>query len=153
MPEALPATLAVVVAAVAAGVGAVCRLLLDGFTTALVARARRSDANARLPWGTLVVNLSGSAAVGVVAGLLTLAPGAGTALSHAALHAGTWSFVVVLGFISGYTTFSTASYQTVRLAQDGHWWAALANGLGQLLFTAVAVALCWAAVWLCSGSF
>ena len=136
------------VAALAAGLGAVCRLLLDG---AVNERIARREAPSTLPWGVIAVNLSGSLLIGVAAGLLALLSidGGTGSLSPAA---GSWPFVASFGFLGGYTTFSTASYQTVRLAQAGRWGAALLNGLGQLVVAAAGVGVGWGAasgvVWL-----
>ncbi|HEY9477842.1 MAG TPA: CrcB family protein, partial [Microbacteriaceae bacterium] len=45
------------------------------------------------------------------------------------------------GFLGGYTTFSTASVETVRLLQDGRYPAAVINGLGMLVVSVLAAAL------------
>ncbi len=158
MIEDLPHILTIAVASVAAGLGAVCRLLLDGLVTTLVARRSTPRLTAKpdrgLPWGTLAVNLSGSLIIGIVAGILSVdLVGGPNAPTYLSLIATSWSFVAILGFVSGYTTFSTASYQTVRLAQSGRWGSAAAVGLGQLLAAAALVALGWAAVWLIAGFF
>lgn len=85
--------------ALAGGLGAVLRFLGD----ALVARHNRY----RLPLGTLLINISGSAALGVLTGW--------------ALHAGHGTTgtelksVIGTGLCGGYTTFSTASIETLRL--------------------------------------
>jgi CrcB protein len=77
------------------GVGAVLRLVIDKLISARTGRA--------LPYGTLVVNLSGA----LVLGLLT-----GLALdSRTALLAGTAT-------IGSYTTFSTWMFETQRLGED-----------------------------------
>ena len=136
MPELLLHSLAVL----AAGVGAVCRLLLDGVISAAV--ARRAGRGGSLPWGTLAVNLSGSLLVGLVAGSI-----ASTAPIGGAMLADSWQLAGALGLLSGYTTFSTASYQTVRLLQERRWGLALANGLLQLLLAVGMAALGW---WLAS---
>ncbi|HEY0561300.1 MAG: crcB [Mycobacterium sp.] len=112
----------VLVMSLAGGLGAVARFALDGL---VVARAGR-----RFPYGTLLINISGSLLLGVLTGL-TLAHGAPTALRTVA---GT-------GFCGGYTTFSTASFETVRLLQERRWAAALANGAGTLVLTLLAAAL------------
>jgi fluoride exporter len=94
--------------AVAGGLGAASRFLLDRAITTRLAQ--------RLPVGTFVVNVTGSLAAGVVVGLVTreLVP-------HAV---GT---VVAGGYLGAYTTFSTAMYETVRLLEDGGRVAALLN--------------------------
>ncbi len=85
------------------------------------------------PWGTLAVNVSGSAAIGLFA-TLTAADGRLYVPSE-------WRTFFMVGICGGYTTFSSFSLQTLALAQDGEWLAAGMNVLGS-------VALCLLAVWL-----
>lgn len=105
---------------VAGGIGAGCRFALDGFA--------RSRIGIAFPWGTMIINLSGSLLLGLLAGLVT----AGLPLGVQAI-AGT-------GFMGGYTTFSTASVETLRLIQERRWAAVVVNGLGMLVL-ATALAL------------
>jgi CrcB protein len=100
--------------AVAGGVGAVARFVLDGVIRSRVALL--------VPAGTFVINVSGSLLLGFVTGLVLV--GAEPA-----------DFRVVLGtgFLGGYTTFSTATIETVRLLQQRRWVAAAVNGVGMLL--------------------
>ncbi|MBN9611986.1 MAG: CrcB family protein [Actinobacteria bacterium] len=134
-------------AALAAGLGAVCRLLLDGAISATL--ARRAGRGGSLPWGTLAVNFSGSLLIGVVAGLLIGTGGEGSGPAQTGGFIGgvpvvdSWSLATSLGFLGGYTTFSTASYQTVRLLEERRWALALGNSLGQLMLTVGAAALGW----------
>lgn len=107
--------------AIAGGAGAAVRLLVDGLV--------KTRFGARFPWGTAVINVSGSFALGLVAGL-----------TAAGRMAEAWELVVGAGFLGGYTTFSTASFETVRLLQERRFAAALLNGLG-LLVLAVGAAL------------
>lgn len=100
--------------ALAGGLGASTRLLLDG-----VIRTRSTGA---LPWGTVTINLTGSLLLGLLTALAT---------AHAVPE--TWRLVVGTGFLGGYTTFSTASFETVRLLQERRWVAGAANGLGVLI--------------------
>jgi CrcB protein len=86
--------------ALAGGLGAAARLVVDG-----AVRTRWSGA---FPVATLTVNATGS----LVLGLLTGAHLAGMVPTAVLLVAG-------VGFCGGYTTFSTAMVETVRLAQDG----------------------------------
>lgn len=105
--------------ALAGGLGAMARLVLDGMV-----RQRW-----RVAWlGTLVVNLTGSFVLGLVAGL------AAGALLPPSLR-----LVLGTGFLGGYTTFSAASVETVRLAGQRRWAAAFAYGFGTAL-AAVALA-------------
>ena len=105
--------------ALAGGLGAVARVAVDG-----AARQRWGD---RFPYGILAVNVSGSLLLGLLAGLVLFA-GAPDELR----------LVVGTGFCGGYTTFSTTSVDTVRLAQQGRALAALANAVGTLLVTLLA---------------
>lgn len=85
------------------------------------------------PWGTLVVNVTGSAAIGVFATL--------TATDGRLYVPSEWRTFFMVGICGGYTTFSSFSLQTLALAQGGEWLAAGLNILGS-------VALCLVAVWL-----
>lgn len=98
----------------AGGLGAASRFLLDGLI--------RSRVRAALPVATIVINVTGSFLLGLIAG----AVGAHAAPAELQLIAGT-------GFLGGYTTFSTASFETVRLVQSGRSGLALVNGLGTAL--------------------
>ena len=112
---------------IAAGgaLGSVARFWFSG----LVAR----HIGETFPWGTLLVNVSGSFAIGLFAGLTD--PG------------GRWlvtpSFrqFFMIGICGGYTTFSSFSLQTLNLMRDGEWFYAGANAV-------LSVFLCVAAVWL-----
>lgn len=97
--------------AAAGGVGSVCRFTLDGFV--------KSRTRLAYPLGTTVINITGSFFLGFVTAL---------ALAHALPDA--WKSILGTGLIGGYTTFSTASFETVRLAQEGRWGAATMNGFG-----------------------
>ena len=107
--------------ALAGGLGAGLRFVVDG-----AVRARLGDG---FPWGTWLVNLSGSFALGVVTGLVA-----------SALLPDDLGLVLGTGLAGGYTTFSTASVDTVRLAQQGRYGAALGNGVGMLVVAVVAAA-------------
>jgi CrcB protein len=111
--------------ALAGGAGAVARFVLDG-----VIRARTGS---RYPVGTTAINLSGSLLLGLVVGL------AGAVLPEPV------RLVLGTGFLGGYTTFSTAAVETVRLAAERRSLAAWANGLGMLV---AAVGLAALGLWL-----
>lgn len=108
--------------AVAGGLGAILRFVVDG-----AVRARWPGA---FPSGTALINVTGSFVLGWLTGL-----GTSGSLPHA------WVLVVGTGAMGGYTTFSTASVETVRLAQTRRYGLALANGLGVML---LALAAAWA---------
>jgi protein CrcB len=101
-----------------------------------VARAWTTNAVVRLagphfPWGTILINVSGSFIIGFF-GALTASDGRFTA------HADARAFIMV-GICGGYTTFSSFSLQTLDLARDGKLGAAFAN-------IALSVILCLLAV-------
>lgn len=85
------------------------------------------------PLGTLLVNISGSFAIGFLATLLS-SVGRGLAPDHFRLF-------LFYGVLGGYTTFSSFSWQTLELVRQGHRLQAGVNVLAS-------VALCLVAVWL-----
>ena len=86
------------------------------------------------PWGTLLVNVSGSLIIGFFA---TLTGPDGRWLVPAWFR----QQFFILGVCGGYTTFSSFSLQTLNLAQDGEWLYAGANVL-------LSVLCCLLAVWI-----
>ncbi|HSP52568.1 MAG TPA: fluoride efflux transporter CrcB, partial [Cryobacterium sp.] len=76
----------------------------------------------RLPWGVLIVNVSGSLIGGVVLGLA----------ERAAVSADV-QLILLTGVCGGLTTFSTWSVETVQLALSGRWRAGVVNLIGTLL--------------------
>lgn len=99
--------------AIAGGLGAMLRYLADN---ALPASVR-----ARFPWGTALVNITGSFALGILSGLA----------SHGLPDF--WTDVLGVGIVGGYTTFSTASVETVRLGLARRHWSTVLNGIGVLV--------------------
>ncbi|MGN6445707.1 fluoride efflux transporter FluC [Amnibacterium sp.] len=97
--------------ALAGGVGAAARLVLDGVV--------RGWLGTRYPWGTAVINLTGSFLLGML-----------TSLAVTIALPQLWSLALGTGLLGGYTTFSTASFETVRLVQERRWAAAVGNGVG-----------------------
>lgn len=111
-----------VAVAVAGSLGAAARYLVDVWVSGAVPGRLRS-----LPVGIALVNVTGSFAIGIVA----------------AVFAGDDAMRVVLatGFCGGYTTFSTAMVDTVRLARAGRYVAAVGHAVGTLTVSVAAVAL------------
>ena len=103
--------------AVAGGIGAAARMVLDGLI------------RSRL-WGTIAINVSGSLVLGFLTGLA-----AGNLLPTE------WFLIIGTGFLGGYTTFSTASYETIRLLEQRAWWASAMSGLGTLVLATTAAGL------------
>jgi fluoride exporter len=87
------------------------------------------------PWGTLAVNVVGSAAVGLFAGWVS----AGGTPPAGARH------LFVIGFCGGFTTFSAFSLQALELALLGAWVRAALYIAGSLILCLAAVALGWLA--------
>jgi CrcB protein len=85
-----------------------------------------------LPWGTFLVNAAGSLVLGAMAGAVAAAGG-----PH-------WLLTLVgTGFCGALTTFSTFSFETVRLAEEGALGAAVVNVAGSVLVGAAACAAGW----------
>ena len=112
---------AALLVALAGGFGAATRFWVDGEV--------RARGRAVLPVGTLVVNVTGSLLIGLVAGAHLLA---GLPL--------TGYLLLATGFCGGYTTFSAATVETVRLAQAGERGRAVAYVVGSMLLTLAAAA-------------
>ena len=105
----------------AVGLGAGTRFVVDGLV--------RSKVRTALPVGTIAINIAGSFLLGLVAGLV---------ITHAApaeLQA-----IAGTGFLGGFTTFSTASFETVRLIQSRRTGLALLNGVGTAVAAVAAAA-------------
>ncbi len=112
--------------AVGGGVGAAARFVVDGEI-----RARH---NGGFPWGTFVVNVTGSFLIGLFSTLFSTLTWYGVPADVAYVV----RFSLTVGLCGGYTTFSTATVESVRLAQSGRLRLALANTLGTLLVTVLA---------------
>jgi CrcB protein len=111
--------------AVGGAVGGGARFWVSGFV------ARRFGET--FPWGTLVVNVSGAAVIGVLAALL-LEPG-----SHAVGHAHAWAGLVT-GILGSYTTVSSFSLQTLSLLRAGESGRALGNVVASVSLCLLAAA-------------
>ena len=82
---------------------------------------------AEFPYGTLIVNLSGAFIIGVVQELGT----------ETVLIPDTARIFLTTGMVGGLTTYSTFSYETVRLMETGAWHQAWIN-----IFTTTVICLC-----------
>lgn len=109
----------------AGGIGAALRFVVDG--------AIRRHTPTTFGFGIMIINITGSLALGLLTGLVL-----GQVLSH---H---WQLVLGTGLLGGYTTFSTASVETVLLLADRRWLAALVNGVGMLALCTAAAAVGYA---------
>jgi CrcB protein len=109
-------------------VGTALRMALSNWIADRMAHA--------FPLGTLVVNISGCFVIGLFGGLT--GPNSPLLVSPLVRQA------VMIGVLGGYTTFSSFSFQTLNLMNDGEWLYAGLN-------VALSVILCLAAVWLGSA--
>jgi len=107
------------------GLGTLARWGVSGWIASTVGET--------FPWGTLVINVSGSFIIGLFA---TLTGPDGRWLARDISRQ-----FFMLGVCGGYTTFSSFSLQTLNLAQDGQWFKAGANSVLSLV-------LCLVGVWL-----
>jgi CrcB protein len=106
------------------GVGSLSRYLVG---TAIVTRY-----GMRLPIvGTMTINLTGSFLIGLMMTLITERFGANSNLRP----------LLVIGFLGGYTTFSSFEWETYSAIRDGGFWVGIFNIVGS-------VTLGYAAVWL-----
>ncbi|MHB1854641.1 MAG: fluoride efflux transporter CrcB [Acidimicrobiales bacterium] len=95
-------------------VGAISRYLLDAYVSA------RYPGN--LPWGTFTINMTGSFLLGLLAGLVSFR-GAPDELKT----------LLGIGFCGAYTTFSTFSFESMRLMEERSFPQALSNIFMSLL--------------------
>ncbi len=84
----------------------------------------------RFPYGTFIINISGSFLIGFIVTLLT-------AKAHLSPN---WRYLIPVGFIGAYTTFSTFEFETLRTIQDGQFVIAALN-------VVLSVVLGFMAVW------
>ncbi len=108
---------------VGGAVGSLTRFVVG---TAIVARL-----GGRFPYGTVFINLTGSFLIGF----------AMTYLTERTYLNPNWRFLLVIGFLGGYTTFSSFEWETLSLMRDGSRWLGLLNGFGSFIIG-------YGAVWL-----
>jgi len=107
---------------VGGALGAMSRYLASGFV--------QDATGGFFPWGTMVVNVTGSLALGFVVVWLQ------STVSSAELRE-----LIAIGFLGSFTTFSTFSYEALGMLRDGEWWRAGGYTLGSLLLGLMAVGL------------
>ena len=103
----------IIAIAIAGGIGASLRLVADGVV--------RSMIGTRLPWGTLLIN------------------GLGVLLGSGAGSQALW--LVGTGLLGGFTTFSTASFESAALILERRWGGAASYAIGTLVLTVAAAAV------------
>lgn len=111
--------------AIGSAIGGAARYWCTGFAARLFSET--------FPWGTLLVNITGSLIIGFFATL--------TGPDGRIFVSSTTRQFIMIGLCGGYTTFSSFSLQTLNLVQDSEWLQAGGNIVGS-------VVLCLFAVWL-----
>src|SRR4051812_10794241 len=106
------------------GLGSLARWWFSGIIDGTVGQT--------FPWGTLLVNVTGSFIIGLFAAV--------TGPEGRWLVPASFREFFMLGICGGYTTFSSFSLQTLTLAEDGEWLKAAANCI-------LSFALCLLGVW------
>lgn len=94
----------------------------------IVGTAIMTRLGGRFPFGTVFINITGSFLIGF----------AMTFLTERTMNPN-WRFLLVVGFLGGYTTFSSFQWETLSLARDGSRWLALLNGVGSVVVGYVVV--------------
>lgn len=89
--------------------GAIARFWLAGYIS--------SRLGTRFPYGTFVINITGSFLIGLII----------TLLEEKSHWNPNWRYLIPVGFIGAYTTFSTFEYETLRNIQDGEFLVAFLN--------------------------
>ena len=102
--------------------GAISRYWLDGRVSDLV--------HGQFPWGTFVINVVGALLLGLLVALTT----------ERLLPHPNWRIALGIGFLGSFTTFSTYTYESVKLAEDGVLGLALLNSVGMLSLGLIAAA-------------
>ena len=116
-----------VMLALGGALGTLARYGLNGAISARVAT---------FPLGTMIVNITGCFAIGVLAALSDASFGRAWLKSE-------WRDFLMVGFCGGYTTFSSFGLQTLNLARDGEWLYVGANVIGSNVLGLLAVYLGW----------
>jgi len=105
------------------GLGCLTRYYVSGWVYSLFGRS--------FPYGTFAVNILGAFIIGLI-----MEFGIRSTLLPVSLRTG-----ITIGFLGGLTTFSTFSYETFRLLEDGELFVAMTNVL-------VSVIVCLTFTWL-----
>ncbi|AWB92331.1 fluoride efflux transporter CrcB [Aeromicrobium chenweiae] len=104
------------------GVGASLRYTVDAYLRARITHG--------FQWTTTIINASGSFVLGFLTGLTTVD-----------LVSSNASIVIGTGLLGGYTTFSTASYETVQLIEKRRYGQAFVSGIVMLVLCVALAAL------------
>lgn len=110
---------------IAAGgaLGAVSRFCLGNFISRIIGRA--------LPYGTFVINIVGCFFMGLIM----------TMIIERGMLSAAWRLLLCVGFLGGFTTFSSFGYETLMLLQEEKIFAALAYVGGSIILGLMSAAL------------
>jgi CrcB protein len=101
--------------------GAIARFWLGGFIS--------NRLGAKFPYGTFVINISGSYLIGLIV----------TLLAERSHWSANWRYLIPIGFIGAYTTFSTFELETFQSLRDGEFLFASLNVLLSVVVGFIAV--------------
>lgn len=101
---------------------------LGGVSRYYLASAIQQRLGASFPWGTLLINVTGSLLLGFIIRYALATPGVSVEMRA----------LLTTGFCGGYTTFSTFSYETAALLEDGQYERAGAYALGSVIIALAA---------------
>ncbi len=104
------------------GVGAVARFVSDGLLRTVLGRT--------FPWATVVINVVGSFILGFITGLVLFHNGSNDV-----------KLIIGTGFCGGFTTFSTASFEAVRLIEERRFIDAILQVGSTLILSLAAAAI------------
>lgn len=121
MKERLRSLLKYVIVGIGGFLGAIARFWLGGYIYGRM--------GTRMPYGTFVINISGSFAIGLIMTLLT-------ERTHLSPN---WRYLIPIGFIGAYTTFSTFEYESFTAVRDGAWMIGLGNVIVSVIAGFVAI--------------
>ncbi len=111
------------IVALGGGIGSVLRFWAGGYVS--------SRLGTRFPYGTFVINITASFLIGFIM----------TVLAERAHWDPSWRYLLVAGFLGGYSTFSTFEYETFQVFRDGEFLIAAMN-------IALSVGVGFVAVWI-----
>lgn len=103
------------------GIGSLMRYVVGTVITARM--------GGRFPLGTVFINITGSFLIGFIMTMLT---------ERVAPHP-YWRLILVVGFLGGYTTFSSFEWESLGLIRDGARWLGLLNVVGSVVVGYLAV--------------
>ena len=106
-------------------VGAVAGASARYFVSGLIGR----NFSATFPYGTLLINITGSLILGFFLVYST----------ERALLDPRWRLLVAIGFCGSYTTFSSYAFESIALMEQGQWWLMTVNVVGSNLLCLAAV--------------